>query len=51
MDFEFCTSADNRISQVIFNPIFVIFFHRYDASLRSVPPPDYGVPKLHYFED
>ncbi|KAM6279949.1 dermatan-sulfate epimerase isoform 1-T5 [Porphyrio hochstetteri] len=23
----------------------------YDASLRSVPPPDYGVPKLHYFED
>ncbi|XP_048348377.1 dermatan-sulfate epimerase isoform X4 [Sphaerodactylus townsendi] len=24
---------------------------RYDASLRSVPPPDYGIPKLHYFED
>ncbi|KAM6367993.1 dermatan-sulfate epimerase isoform 3-T6 [Alca torda] len=23
----------------------------YDASLRSIPPPDYGVPKLHYFED
>ncbi|KAM8809578.1 dermatan-sulfate epimerase-like [Eudromia elegans] len=23
----------------------------YDASLHSVPPPDYGVPKLHYFED
>ncbi|XP_025062826.1 dermatan-sulfate epimerase isoform X3 [Alligator sinensis] len=23
----------------------------YDASLHSVPPPDYGIPKLHYFED
>ncbi|XP_035176490.1 dermatan-sulfate epimerase isoform X2 [Oxyura jamaicensis] len=23
----------------------------YDASLHSVPPPDFGVPKLHYFED
>lgn len=24
---------------------------RYDASLGCVPPPDYGIPKLHYFED
>ncbi|XP_036873555.1 dermatan-sulfate epimerase isoform X3 [Manis javanica] len=23
----------------------------YDASLRSVPPPDFGTPTLHYFED
>ncbi|XP_029451092.1 dermatan-sulfate epimerase-like isoform X2 [Rhinatrema bivittatum] len=23
----------------------------YDASLGSVPPPDFGIPKLHYFED
>ncbi|XP_061479648.1 dermatan-sulfate epimerase isoform X1 [Rhineura floridana] len=23
----------------------------YDASLGLVPPPDYGIPKLHYFED
>ncbi|XP_038597704.1 dermatan-sulfate epimerase isoform X1 [Tachyglossus aculeatus] len=23
----------------------------YDASLRSVPPPDFGTPALHYFED
>ncbi|XP_036172364.1 dermatan-sulfate epimerase isoform X4 [Myotis myotis] len=24
---------------------------RYDASLKSVPPPDFGTPTLHYFED
>ncbi|XP_036624516.1 dermatan-sulfate epimerase isoform X3 [Trichosurus vulpecula] len=24
---------------------------RYEASLGSVPPPDYGTPTLHYFED
>ncbi|XP_004702070.1 dermatan-sulfate epimerase isoform X1 [Echinops telfairi] len=23
----------------------------YDASLKSVPPPDFGTPALHYFED
>ncbi|XP_026345016.2 dermatan-sulfate epimerase isoform X2 [Ursus arctos] len=23
----------------------------YDASLKSVPPPDFGTPTLHYFED
>ncbi|KAG9463289.1 hypothetical protein GDO78_022039 [Eleutherodactylus coqui] len=23
----------------------------YDASLPSTPPPDYGIPKLHHFED
>ncbi|XP_007429116.1 dermatan-sulfate epimerase isoform X1 [Python bivittatus] len=23
----------------------------YDSSLGFVPPPDYGIPKLHYFED
>ncbi|CAJ0948383.1 unnamed protein product [Ranitomeya imitator] len=24
---------------------------RYDATLPSTPPPDYGIPKLHFFED
>ncbi|XP_043919529.1 dermatan-sulfate epimerase isoform X2 [Protopterus annectens] len=23
----------------------------YDANLNSVPPPDFGIPRLHYFED
>ncbi|XP_053315870.1 dermatan-sulfate epimerase isoform X3 [Spea bombifrons] len=24
---------------------------RYDATLKSAPPPDFGIPRLHFFED
>lgn len=33
------------------NEVCVLFNFRYDASLPPTPPPDYGTPQLHVFED
>lgn len=33
------------------NEVCVLFNFRYDASLPPTPPPDYGTPRLHIFED